>query len=305
MMGLTTDDPDCTTMLNYPTPAIGLWRLTEWNLGAQQLLRWTTQVLELGVQVFDLADIYGNYEVETRFGEALALEPALRERLFLIGKCGIKLVSTNRPAHRLKHYDTSRAHITASVETSLRQLHTDRLDLLLIHRPDPLMNADEIAHTFNALKQAGKVLHFGVSNFLPAQFELLASRLSFPLVTNQLEFSVLHPAPLYDGTLDQCQRLGISPMVWSPLGGGKLFFGEGEQERRVRAALATVGLECGGWVQDQVALAWILTHPARIVPVLGTRNLNNIRATMDIVNSRLTREQWFSILEAVHGHEVP
>ncbi len=292
-------------LLNYPVPAIGLWRLTEWNLAARPLLDWTHQALELGARVFDLADVYGDYEAEAQFGNALALEPALRQRLFLISKCDIKLISAKRPAHRIKLYDSSYAHIVESVETSLRHLHTDRLDLLLIHRPDPLMNADEVAEAFNMLKQAGKVLHFGVSNFTPGQFELLASRLSFPLVTNQIEFSVLQPAPLYDGTLDQCQRLKISPMAWSPLGGGTLFTGDGERESRVRMALAAVGLENGGWTLDQVALAWILTHPAHIVPVLGTRNLDNIRAAMDMTNSKLTREQWFSILEAIHGHEVP
>jgi predicted oxidoreductase len=292
-------------LLNYPVPAIGLWRLTEWNLAARPLLDWTHQALELGARVFDLADVYGDYEAEAQFGNALALEPALRQRLFLISKCDIKLISAKRPAHRIKLYDSSYAHIVESVETSLRHLHTDRLDLLLIHRPDPLMNADEVAEAFNMLKQAGKVLHFGVSNFTPGQFELLASRLSFPLVTNQIEFSVLQPAPLYDGTLDQCQLLKISPMAWSPLGGGTLFTGDGERESRVRMALAAVGLENGGWTLDQVALAWILTHPAHIVPVLGTRNLDNIRAAMDMTNSKLTREQWFSILEAIHEHEVP
>ncbi len=292
-------------LLNYPVPAIGLWRLTEWNLDRQALLQWTHQVLDLGARLFDLADIYGDYEVEARFGDTLALEPALREQLFLISKCDIKLVSAKRPAHRLKYYDTSYAHIVESVEASLNLLHTDRLDLLLLHRPDPLMNVDEVAEAFNALKQTGKVLHFGVSNFSAAQIDLLASRLSFPLVTNQVEISVLQTATLYDGTLDLCQRLRISPMAWSPLGGGKLFAGHGTKERRVRAALEKVGVEKGGWALDQVALAWILTHPSRIVPVLGTRSLDNIRAAMDIANSKLTREQWFSILEATHGHEVP
>jgi predicted oxidoreductase len=305
MMRQTTDTPDYTTMLNYPTPAIGLWRLMEWNLDRQAVLQWTHQILDLGAHVFDLADVYGDYQVEAHFGSALALEPALRERLFLISKCDIKLMSTRRPAHRLKYYDTSYAHIMESVEASLRQLHTDRLDLLLIHRPDPLMNADEVAEAFNALKQAGKVRNFGVSNFSTGQFDLLASRLNFPLLTNQVELSVLQSAALYDGTLDQCQRLKISPMAWSPLGGGQLFAGHGEQQRRVRVALEKVGLEKDGWTLDQVALAWILTHPARIVPVLGTRNMDNIRAAVAIANTKLTREQWFSILEAIHGHEVP
>ena len=188
--------------LQYPRPAIGLWRLMEWQFDAQQLVRWTERVLELGARVFDLADIYGDYEVEAGFGRALALQPALREQLFLATKCDIRLVSAKRPEHRIKHYDTSRAHILASVDNSLRVLHTDRLDLLLLHRPDALMDADEVAGTLDGLRRAGKVLAVGVSNFSVSQLELLASRLPFPLLTNQVEFSVLHTAPLGDGTLE-------------------------------------------------------------------------------------------------------
>jgi len=292
-------------LLHYPTPAIGLWRMTEWNLDAQQLLNWTEQVLELGASVFDLADIYGDYEVEARFGQTLALQPAIRDRLFLISKCNIKLISSKRPEHRIKYYDTSRAHITASVDNSLRLLRTDRLDLLLLHRPDALMDADEVAVTLNELQQSGKVLHFGVSNFSATQVELLASRLSCELLTNQIELSVLHPGPLQDGTLDQCQRLRISPMAWSPLGGGRLFNDDGAREQRVRTALKMVGVERGGWTLDQTALSWLLTHPAHIVPVLGTRSLDNIRSVMRICHEKLSREQWYRILEASQGHEVP
>jgi predicted oxidoreductase len=292
-------------VLQYPKPAIGLWRLTEWQMDAQQLLRWTQEVLELGASVFDLADIYGDYEVEAAFGRALRLQPALRSQLFLISKCGILLLSGKRPAHRLKYYDTSHAHLVASVENSLRELHTDRLDLLLLHRPDALMDADEVAATMTELRAAGKVLHFGVSNFTASQVELLASRLAFPLLTNQFEFSVLRTAPLYDGTLDQCQRLRMSPMAWSPLGGGTLFSGQGEREQRVRAALASVGRERGGWSLDQTALAWLLTHPSRVVPVLGTRNPANIRAALSVAAEPLARDQWYAILQAIEGHEVP
>ena len=292
-------------MLNHPIPAAGLWRLTEWNFDAQRLLAWTSQVLDLGINVFDLADIYGDYEVEARFGDALALDLSIRKRMFLITKCGIKLVSTKRPEHRIKHYDTGRAHIVASVENSLTQMRTDRIDLLLIHRPDPLMDADEVAEAFTALKESGKVLEFCVSNFAPVQFDLLASRLPFPLVTNQIQFSVLHLDPIYDGTFDQCQQLRISPMAWSPLAGGTLFRGRGEAAARVRIALESVGRELGGLTLDQVAFAWILAHPARIVPVLGTSKLDNVRHALQASRLGLTREQWFTVLAAAQGHEVP
>ena len=163
-----------------------------------------------------------------------------------------------------------------SVDQSLAKLRTDRIDVLLIHRPDPLMDADKVADAFAELLQSGKVLYFGVSNFTFSQFELLASRLSFPLVTNEVEFSVMHLEPWYDGTLDLCQRLRISPMAWGPLGGGRLFRDDTEQSVRLRKELGQIGGSLGASM-DQVALAWLLKHPARIVPILGTGKADRIR----------------------------
>jgi len=171
--------------------ALGFWRLAEWSLSAAELLDLVHSNLDLGITTFDHADVYGDYTCEERFGRALSLEPGLRGSMQLVTKCGIKLMSTNRPQHALKHYDTGREHIIASAENSLRVLGTDYIDLLLIHRPDVLMDPEEVAEAFAALRQSGKVLSFGVSNFSPSQFDLLASRLAFPLVTNQIEISVL------------------------------------------------------------------------------------------------------------------
>jgi predicted oxidoreductase len=159
--------------MNLSPIVAGVWRLLEWKLDTPGLVRWIEQALDLGITSFDHADVYGGYRVEAAFGEALAAAPALRQRLQIVTKCGIKLLSPARPSHAVKHYDTSRAHITASVENSLRALRTDRIDLLLIHRPDALMDADEVAQTFAQLRAAGKVLHFGVSNHTPSQFALL------------------------------------------------------------------------------------------------------------------------------------
>jgi predicted oxidoreductase len=292
-------------MLNNSIPAIGLWRLIEWKLDAPQLVEWTRQVLDLGGRIFDVADVYGDYQVETHFGNALALDKSMREKIYLITKCDICLVSTRRPANRVKHYDTSRTHITSSVENSLRQLHTDRLDLLLIHRTDPLMDADETAEALIALKQSGKVLNVGVSNFSPSLFDLLASRLPFTLTTNQVQFSVLHRDPMYDGTFDHCQRLRMTPMAWSPMGGGALFRDQSPAVIRLRNALEAVGQELGGLAMDQVALAWIVRHPAGIVPVVGTRSIDSIRNAMAATRIKLTRQQWFTVLEAAQGHAVP
>jgi predicted oxidoreductase len=280
----------------------GAWRMASWGWTAQERLRWIEQCIALGVTSFDHADIYGGYMVETLFGEALELAPGLRARLQLVGKCGIKLVAPARPAHRIKQYDTSAAHLTASVEHSLRALRTDHLDLLLIHRPDPLLDADEVARAIHALRVAGKVRHFGVSNFTPAQFELLASRT--PLTTNQIELNPLQLAPLVDGTLDQLQRLRLRPMIWSPLAGGALLAGDGERERRVQAALHAVGAELGV-AAATVAFAWLLRHPSRPLPVAGSRRIEALREAVAALGVTLSAAQWTAIWQASTGHEVP
>ena len=285
--------------------SLGFWRLVEWGMSDSQLLDLIHASLDLGITTFDHADIYGDHVCQELFGRALALEPALREKMQLVTKCGIMLASPNRPQHALKHYDTSRAHILASVEESLRALGTDRIDLLLIHRPDVLMDPDEVAEAFTALRQVGKVLHFGVSNFTPTQFDLLASRLDFPLVTNQIEVSVLFLDLLHDGTVDQCLQRGIAPMVWSPLAGGRIFFEDSEQATRVRQALQAVGQELGGAPMDQVALAWLLAHPVRFLPVLGSGKIERIQSAIGAEALHLSREQWFAIWSASAGMPVP
>ncbi|MGH7004123.1 MAG: aldo/keto reductase, partial [Alphaproteobacteria bacterium] len=195
-------------------------------------------------------------------------------------------------------------HIRASVERSLANLGTDYLDLLLIHRPDPLMNADETAAGLAGVVEAGKVRAVGVSNFSASQFDLLASRLPFPLVTNQVEMSVMHTAPLTDGSLDHAQRLAYAPMIWSPLGGGSLFSGEGEREKRVRDALGRVAAQWGGVDISAVAIAWLLRHPARLIPVLGSLKAERLAAMATALDMVLERQQWFEILAASTGRDV-
>jgi len=285
--------------------ALGFWRLADWGLSDRELLDLIRASLDLGITTFDHADIYGDHTCQELFGRALALEPALRKKMQLVTKCGIMLASPNRPHHALKHYNTSRAHIMASVDESLQTLGTDHVDLLLIHRPDLLMDPDEVAEAFTALRQAGKVLHFGVSNFTPSQFDLLASRLDFPLVTNQIEVSVLFLDLLHDGTVDRCLQKGIAPMVWSPLAGGRIFSEESERAARVRQALQAVGQELGGAPLDQVALSWVLTHPARFVPILGSGKIERIRSAARAEARQLSREQWFAIWSASSGTPVP
>lgn len=282
----------------------GIMRLREWGMDTAALLDFIYQCLDLGITTFDHADIYGSYEVEELFGQALAAEPSLRERIELVTKCGIQLVSPNRPQTHIHHYDTGREHIIASAERSLRNLRTDTLDLLLIHRPDPLMDADEVAAALTALLAAGKVRHVGVSNFTSRQFELLQSRLDAPLVTNQIELSVLYLAPLHDGTLDLLQQRRVPPMAWSPVAGGRLFSPSDDRARRVRATLETIGGDIGASV-DQVALAWLLRHPARVLPVLGTGKIERLREAAAAEHITLDRQQWFAVWQASAGHEVP
>lgn len=285
--------------------ALGMWRLNDWKMKTRELVRFIQTALELGFTTFDHADIYGLYTVEELFGKALKEKPSLREKMQIVTKCGIKLVSENRPENTFHAYDTSRDHILKSVEASLKNLNTDYLDVLLIHRPDPLMNADEVAEAFLHLRKSGKVRHFGVSNFTPFQFDLLQSRLDFPLVTNQVEVSVIKMDAMHDGTLDQCQQLQISPMAWSPLGGGNLFSGNGEKEQRLRNELQKIGEETGGAAIDQLALAWLLKHPSKIIPVLGSGKLDRIRGAAGALELELSRDQWFRIWTASAGQEVP
>jgi predicted oxidoreductase len=282
----------------------GMWRLSDWQITPGELVEFVESCIDIGVTSFDHADIYGEYTCEHIFGEAIALKPSLRDRIQLITKCGIKLVSENRPEHRIKQYDTSSQHIVASVENSLRCLWTDHVDLLLIHRPDPLMDAGEVAEAFSTLKTAGKVLAFGVSNFTASQYELLASRLDFPLITNQVEFSALELSPLTDGTLDQCQKLRIPPMAWSPFAGGRLFNDSSDQAQRIRAVLNSIGEELN-LSGEQVALAWILSHPSRVYPVLGTGKIDRVHRAVEAAKVELSREQWFGVWQASTGTEVP
>jgi len=252
-----------TDELHFSRLVHGHWRLAEWNLGPAKLLDLMQFCMEeQGITTFDHADIYGDYTCEALFGEALALQPSLRSKMQIVTKCGIKLLSSNRADHSIKHYDTSKAHIIASVERSLKNLQTDYIDLLLIHRPNPLMDPAEVAEAFVELKAAGKVRAFGVSNFLPAQFRNLSSYLPFPLVTNQLEISVSHVDAFSDGSLDLCQENRIAPMAWSPLAGGELFHATHEKALNLKKTLQKLAEETNAQSIDQVMYAWLLHHPS-------------------------------------------
>lgn len=254
--------------------------------------------LDTGVSSFDHADIYGDYENQKIFGEVLRKNPSLRSKMQLVSKCGIKLLSAKHPGTKVKHYDTSRDHILKSVDDSLASLHTDYLDLLLIHRPDPFMDPQEVSEAFGMLRQNGKVLHFGVSNFSHTQFEMLQKFLAFPLVTNQIQCSLARLDALYDGTLDVLLKFKVSPMVYSPLGEGKLI-----------SASTTPELwslkEKYNATETQMALAWLLSHPARMVPVIGTTRPERIQESAKAIDIRLERQDWFEMLRIAAGKDVP
>lgn len=283
----------------------GMMRLSEWNLSREERLSFIEQVMELGITTFDHADIYGKYQCEELFGEAVSLKPSIREKMEIITKCGIVLESPNRPAHRSHHYDTSKKHIVTSVEQSLKNLHTDYIDLLLIHRPDPLMNPEEVAEAFDQLFNEGKVRHFGVSNFKRSQLKMLETYVTQPLITNQIELNPFNLENFEDGTLDLSLEMQAPPMAWSPLAGGEIFNGKGEKAKRLQKALNEVGEELGIKSADEVLYAWLLTHPSSIMPIVGSGKIERIQSAINSLKHKMTPHHWYHIYQASLGHEVP
>jgi len=283
----------------------GYWRLGEWGMTPQERLTFLKQHLELGITTVDHADIYGYYECESLFGEALALEPSLREQLQIVTKCDIQLCCDKFPERKVNHYDTSAAHIYQSVNNSLERLGVSEIDVLLIHRLDVLMDADEVAEAFSELHKVGKVKHFGVSNFTPSQFNLLQSRMGKPLVTNQVEINPLNFDVAHDGTLDQMQLLRTSPMAWSCLGGGEIFNGTSEQAVRVRRVLEEIRAEIGAESIDQVIYAWVRRLPSHPLPIIGSGKIERVKAAVAALELEMSREQWYRVWVASKGHGVP
>lgn len=279
----------------------GMWRLgDDADTSAAHVQAKVEACLAQGITTMDQADIYGGYAAEALLGAALRAAPGLRDRIEIVTKCDIVAPVGRHAAARVKYYDTSAAHITASVETSLREMATDRIDLLLIHRPDPLMDHHETGRALDALVAGGKVRAVGVSNFRPWDTRLLQSAMSTPLVTNQIEMSLTCRDAFTNGDLAFLQERGIAPMAWSPLGGGRL---RAEARDGLAARLEAIGAEAGtDWTA--VAVAWLLHHPARIIPVLGTNTLSRIAAISDALRVPMDRQTWFELLTLAQGHEV-
>lgn len=282
----------------------GHWRLADWKLSNQELLKLTEQSIELGVTSFDHADIYGNYTCETLFGDALSLKPSLRDEIQIISKCGIKLKSDKFPERNLKIYDYSYDYIVSSAENSLKNLGTDYLDLLLLHRPSPFFNPEEVAKAFAHLKQSGKVLNFGVSNFSAQQFEMLNSFTDEKLVTNQVEISPYCLEHFENANMDYFLKERIKPMAWSPLAGGRIMNPRTEKGEQVYQALTQVASELNVGNIDQVIFAWLLKHPVNMLPIVGTSRIERVKSAVDALNIDMSLEQWFRIYAST-GAEMP
>ena len=297
-----TDRLNLSDQLEISRLVYGLWRVADdADTSPAHVQAKIEACLDQGITTMDQADIYGDYGAEEVMGAALRAAPALRDRIEIVTKCDIVAPIGKYSDKRVKYYDTSAAHITASVEASLTNMATDRIDLLLIHRPDPLMDHHETGAALDALVAAGKVRAVGVSNFKLNDWTLLQSAMKTPLCTNQIEASVLNFAPFIDGDIAWMQERAIHPMAWSPLGGGRLFTDEGAA---VRAVLDRVAAE-QGVDATAVAVAWLLAHPAKLAPVMGTNNLSRIRTISDAEKVELDRQTWFEILTAAMGNEVP
>jgi predicted oxidoreductase len=256
--------------------------------------------LEQGITTMDQADIYGGYTAEAILGNGLREAPSLRDKIEIVTKCGIVAPAGRHSSARVKHYDTGAKHINESVEASLRDMNTDRIDLLLIHRPDPMMDPEETGETLDALVASGKVRSVGVSNFRPWDFSLLQSNMTEELVTNQIEISLAETSAFTNGDLAYLQERALPVMAWSPLGGGSLMGKDGPLSDALERIAKENNVDAAA-----VAVAWLLAHPAKILPVMGTNNLARIAAISDAEKFEMDRQTWFELYTLANGREVP
>ena len=278
----------------------GMWRLgDDKNTSPNHVRAKIDASLDQGITSFDQADIYGGYEAEEILGNALS-GSTLRNKMEIVTKCDIIAPVGRYADARVKYYDTSRAHILASVDHSLRLMGIDHIDLLLIHRPDPLMDHHETGAALDEVIASGKVRSVGVSNFRHYDWELLQSAMKNQLVTNQIELSVLAHDSFVNGDVAFHQRIGTPLMAWSPLAGGALFSGDHPD---IMSALSNVALQ-NNVDETAVAIAWLLAHPSRILPVLGTNSLDRIKGMSAALDVKMDRQTWYEIYTAALGHEV-
>ena len=287
--------------LEFSQLVYGMWRLADdADTSVKHVDAKIRAALDQGITTFDQADIYGGYTAEDVMGAALKASPSLRQQMEIVTKCDIVIDAGRHAGARVKHYDTTRAHINESVEQSLVAMGIDVIDVLLIHRPDPLMDHHETGEALDALVDSGKVRAVGVSNFRPWDWNLLQSAMRHSLVTNQIELSLKEISPFTNGDLAFHQQHDHAVMAWSPLGGGDLMTGSGELADRLDAIAKRHEVD-----RAAVATAFLMAHPAKITPVMGTNNLARISALSDALKVELDRQDWFYLYEAALGNEVP
>lgn len=287
--------------LSFSQLVYGMWRLADdSDTSVKHVDAKINAALDQGITTFDQADIYGGYTAEAVMGAAMKANPSLRQRMEIVSKCDIVIDAGRHSGARVKHYNTTAAHINASVDASLSEMGIDEIDVLLVHRPDPFMDHHETGAALDALVDAGKVRAVGVSNFRPWDWNLLQSAMRHPLVTNQIELSLKHIAPFTNGDLAFHQQHGHLVMAWSPLGGGDLMTASNELTHRLDSIAKQSGVD-----RAAVATAFLLAHPAKITPVLGTNNLERISSISAAETVQLDRQDWFYLYEAALGSEVP
>ena len=275
------------------------WGLSDKNLSSKEMANLIHVCLVNSITTFDHADIYGGYTTEAQFGIGFKESKIARDKVQFVSKCGIQYVCEARK-NRIKHYDYSKEYIIWSVENSLKNLQTDYLDVFLLHRPSPLMVADEIAEAVEQLKKDGKILEFGLSNFTPSQTDLIQQKTKVSY--NQIQFSATNFQPMLDGSLDHMQVHQIRPMAWNPL--GTVFREDTAQTRRLKKVLA--GLVDKYHVgSDVILLAWIMQHPSQVIPVAGTVNVARIQQLTKASQLILDKEDWFEIWTESMGNKVP
>jgi predicted oxidoreductase len=283
----------------------GQMRIKAWNMTAAELLKFTEQIMELGIDTFDNADIYGDYTCEELFGQALQLNPSLRNKMILVTKCGIKTMSKKLPEQKIQYYDYSYDYIIAEAEKSLKNLKTDRIDVLLLHRPSDLLDPDEVARAFDKLKKEGKVRFFGVSNFLPHDFSMLQPYTDEKLVTNQVEISPYTITHFENGNMNFFLEKRIKPMAWRPMAWGKLIVPSDEKSERVVKVLNEIAGELSADGIDKVIYSWLFMHPSFIMPINGSGKIEHIRRSVEALNLKMSIEQWTRILVASRGIPLP
>ncbi|OXA82598.1 Predicted oxidoreductase [Flavobacterium aquidurense] len=291
-MSKTTLSPIISGTMNW-----GVW---DKNLTTKEMENMIQICIENKITTFDHADIYGSYTTEADFGKAFHASKISREKLQLITKCGIQMIAEKRPENKIKHYEYSKEYIIWSVEESLKKLKTDFIDVFLLHRPSPLMQADEIAEAVEKLKSEGKIIDFGLSNFTSSQTELIRSKTEVSF--NQVQFSATHYEAMTDGSLDYMQTHEIRPLSWNPL--GTVFREDTKKTRRLKKLLSEL-VQKYSFGSDTLLLAWILKHPAGVIPIAGTVNIARIQSLVKAVELEMDKEDWFAIWTESMGDDVP